>query len=105
MPVSLQPVNMLLLLLSTEKGPKPESTKCPPAEEQPTEGAHLDMGYYSATCDTLMNPEDITISEKSQTQETPQCVIPLVQNAQKRQIQEDGSRLLVLRSWCKRGLR
>lgn len=32
-PVSLQPLNMLLLLLSTEKEPKPEPTKCPPAEE------------------------------------------------------------------------
>lgn len=61
------------------------------------------MGYYSATCDTLMNPEDITISEKSQTQETPQCVIPLVQNAQKRQIQEDRSRLLVLGAGVREG--
>lgn len=61
------------------------------------------MGYYSATCDTLRNPEDITISEKSQTQETPHCVVPLVQNAQKRQIHEDGSRLLVLGAGVREG--
>ena len=53
---------------------------------------------------TCMDPENTMLSERSQTQKDPECVIPLMGTVQNRQIHRHRERVPSVRVWG-RGLR